>query len=92
MKLLDILQGNDFDMICEAAIFDDESYTVEEIRDALHNQALLRSELREMLSDDQKATAERYIDATCQYERVMAKKEFRRGFKMAVKLMAECMS
>ena len=92
MKLLDILQGNDFDMICEAAIFDDESYTVEEIRDALHNQALLRSELREMLSDEQKSTAERYIDATCQYENVMAKKEFHRGFKMAVKLMAECMS
>ena len=92
MKLLDILQGDNFDMLCEAAIFDDETYTVEEIRDALHDQALLRSELLEMLSDEQKVKAGSYIYATYQYERVMAKKEFRRGFKMAVKLMAECMS
>lgn len=92
MKLLDILQGDDFDMLCEAASFDDETYTVEEIRDALHDQALLRSELLEMLSDEQKAIAERYIHATWRYERVMAKKEFRRGFKMAVKFMAESMS
>ena len=92
MNLLDILQGDNFDMLCEAAIFDDETYIVEEIRDALYDQALLRSELLEMLSDEQRAKAEKYIDATCHYERVMAKKEFRRGFKMAVKLMAECMS
>jgi hypothetical protein len=92
MKLLDILQGDDFDMLCEAAIFDDETYTVEEIRDALNAQALLRSELLEMLSDEQKVKAESYLYATYQYERVMAKKEFRRGFKMAVKLMTESMS
>jgi hypothetical protein len=45
-----------------------------------------------MLSDEQKVKAESYLYATYQYERVMAKKEFRRGFKMAVKLMTESMS
>ena len=92
MKLLDILQGDDFDMLCEEAIFDDETYTVEEISDALNAQALSRSKLLEMLSDEQKAKAESYIYATYQYESVMAKKEFRRGFKLAMKLMAESMS
>lgn len=92
MKLLDILQGDDFDMLCEEAVFDDETYTVEEISDALNAQALSRSKLLEMLSDEQKAKAESYIYATYQYESVMAKKEFRRGFKLAMKLMAESMS
>ena len=92
MKLLDILQGDNFDMLCEEAIFDDETYTVEEICDALHAQVRLRPELLEMLSDEQKAKAESYIYATYQYESVMAKKKFRRGFKMAVKLMAESIS
>ena len=92
MNLLDILQGDDFYMPCEEDSLDDKTYTVEEIRDALNAQALLQSELLEMLSDEQKVKVGNYIYATYQYERVMAKKEFRRGFKMAVKLMAECMS
>ena len=58
MKLLDILQGDNFDMLCEEAIFDDETYTVEEISDALNAQALSRSKLLEMLSDEQKEDLE----------------------------------
>ena len=92
MNLLDILQGDDFYIPCEEDILDDKIYTVEEIRDALNARALSESELLDMLSDEQKVMAGRYIYATYQYERVMAKKEFRRGFKMAVKLMTECMS
>ena len=92
MKMLDILQSDDFNILCGEAVFDDDTCTIEETRDAFNGKTLLLSELFEMLSDEQKTKAESYLYANDQYERVMASREFRRGFRLAVKLMAESMS
>jgi hypothetical protein len=44
------------------------------------------------LSDEQKKMADIYFETFDEYNTLKSQKEFRRGFKLAMKLMAESMS
>ena len=92
MKLLDILQSYEFEDLCFEKNLNDEEVRCDEADSYYCMVTSQWCTLYNTLSDEQKKMADIYFETFDEYNTLNSQKEFRRGFKMAVKLMAECMS
>ena len=89
MKMLDILQSEDFECMYSLKENSIENWSEEDFQRLFNTVNCTWKDLYNTFSDEQKALAKCFNDASEVTLMLLRRREFRRGFKIATKIMME---